>query len=74
METDMVLLTRYIAVWGWHMTAVFFLGLGLLFYTRGEIVMFMGCLIVLVICEAISYIRKRDLELEEVTEWESGDS
>lgn len=63
MEQDSVkLVTNYVGVWGWHLSAIMFLLASLILVsipkTHFSLVLFFACFIIFVILEIIAYRRK----------------
>lgn len=61
MNQDNLLLTIYIAAWGWHIVGMMFFIAGFTAFFFKNPVMTTVFIAVFVICEIVAYVRKSDL-------------
>ncbi len=62
MEPEVILLTRYMASWGWFILAILFFLQGIEFLRSDELAWMGGMFGVMLICMLMSMTRKTDIE------------
>lgn len=65
MKNDTLIITQYIAVWGWHIIGVMFFLKAISFYFVKEVPLTLSMLLVFMFCEYMAYKRNNEMrELE----------
>ena len=67
MENDTILLTRYIASWGWHLIGIIFLSKAISFFIIKNIWLFLSMIGVFLFCEIMANTRQKEMEDIETT-------